>query len=170
MNALWERCAPWLMLALCLLVTLIVLRLPGPAAPAAAPAQGLSPAPRFAGEALFLRPFAPEEPVWHGAPGLWKTHNGLDVACEEAAALLPGTVLRVERDALWGTSVTVGSDGTSVVYRSLSSCAVREGQQVLAGDVLGAAGAAPCEAELGAHVHIEYRAQGQLCDPQTLLP
>ncbi|MBQ3223257.1 MAG: peptidoglycan DD-metalloendopeptidase family protein [Clostridia bacterium] len=165
MKAFLERWSPWLALGACLLTTLAVLWFtePSPAAPvfAAPHAQ----APVFSGEEIPLRAYLPDEPAWHGALGLWKTHDGLDLACETVCALQDGTVSSVENDPYWGVSVTIASGEETVIYRSLAAAQVKPGQYIRAGAPLGPAAAAPCEAELGPHAHIEY----SVGDPSALL-
>lgn len=165
MKAFLERWSPWLTLAACLLATLAVLIFPesSPAAPVSSAVQ--SQAPVFPGEEIPLRAYLPDEPAWHGALGLWKTHDGLDIACETVFALQDGTVSSVENDPCWDVSVTIAFGEETVIYRSLAAAQVRPGQYIRAGAPLGPSTAAPCEAELGPHAHIEYSAG----DPSVLL-
>lgn len=168
MKRYFDRALPYLLLCACLTGTLWAAGTDTQeeARAAAATAQKKT---SFAGEVVPLRAYLPDEPAWHGALGLWKTHDGLDMECESVRAVCAGEIVQIERDVLWGVSIETETEGSRIVYRSLDSACVREGQAVERGDLLGTAGAAPCEAELGRHVHIEYICSGDAADPYPLL-
>jgi len=168
MKKFLDRSLPYLFLCACLLYTLHSAR-PESAENALVASALPGETPRFAGEAVPLRAYLPLEPVWHETLGLWKTHAGLDIACAEAQALQNGTVVCVGEDALWGVSIVTETEFGRVTYRSLGAACVQPGQKISAGALLGPAAAAPCEAELGEHVHIEYESGGGAADPACLL-
>lgn len=100
---------------------------------------------------------------------MWKTHNGVDFAASEGAAvcaIADGTVASVEVTTLEGTVVTVNhADGITSVYKSLGSASVEAGAKVAKGDAIGVAGTMLTESSDGVHVHLEMRRAGALVDP-----
>lgn len=122
-----------------------------------------------------LRGFDARTPVVWEALRACKPHAALDLAGErgeDVLAAADGTVASAARDELWGWRVTVSqTDGQTAVYAGLESSFVSPGQNVTRAQALGAlAESVPCEAELGAHLHMELLSGGRLCDPQTILP
>lgn len=103
--------------------------------------------------------------------GVWKTHDGIDIAAEEGTAvkaMTSGTVTQVYDDPLWGTCVVIDHGNTmSGYYFGLSAApAVAEGQTVNAGDTVGSVGStADIESDLGSHIHFALRYQDQWIDP-----
>lgn len=121
-----------------------------------------------------VRAYLPEEPVLWAALGCYQVHAGVDVlgkAEEDVLCIADGVVECVTRDDLWGWQVRVAqTDGTAALYRGLGLCALAEGQSVTRGQSLGTLmEAIPCEAELGAHLHLEAERDGERIDPQELL-
>jgi murein DD-endopeptidase MepM/ murein hydrolase activator NlpD len=108
----------------------------------------------------------------HPVTGETKLHAGLDLAAAtgtpvEAAAA--GTVTRAEAAGTYGNLVVVRHpDGLETRYAHLSEIAVEVGQQVRAGERLGAVGATG--RVTGAHLHFEVRQDGHPHDPTTYLP
>ena len=107
--------------------------------------------------------------------GVWQVHAGMDIADEAERNVRSagnGTVSRVTRDALWGGSVEIiQDDGRLVAYRGLALCCVEEGERVVCGQEIGTLLATvPCEAELGAHLHMEVMRGGIFQDPLAMLP
>lgn len=116
-------------------------------------------------------------PVYNESLAHWAVHCGVDIAAGEGTqvcAALPGKVTACYRDDLLGHCVTVtGEDGMSVTYACLQgAAAVREGQQVMPGDPIGAAGtSADGELWLGSHLHLEMRdGKGTPVDPALYIP
>ncbi len=103
--------------------------------------------------------------------GVWRTHDGIDIAAEEGTsvkAMTSGTVTQVYDDPLWGTCVVIDHGNTmSGFYFGLSAApAVAEGQTVNAGDVIGTVGStADIESDLGSHIHFALKYQEQWIDP-----
>ena len=122
-----------------------------------------------------LRAFDLTAPVYWEALSSVRVHAGLDLAGEageDVLCAMDGTVAQSVRDELWGWRVTVAqTNGQTAVYAGLASSNVQEGQNVTRGQTLGVLmDAVPCEAELGAHLHMELHGGGEMRDPATILP
>lgn len=108
----------------------------------------------------------------HPVTGETKLHAGLDLAAVtgtpvEAAAA--GTVTRAEEAGTYGNLVVLRHEGgLETRYAHLSEISVKVGQQVRAGDRIGAVGATG--RVTGAHLHFEVRQDGHPHDPTTYLP
>ena len=105
----------------------------------------------------------------------WRTHDGVDIAAAEGEAVLSacaGTVLSVTDDVLMGTTVVVAhAGGYETTYANLQpDPPVAEGDQVSAGQILGAVGtSAAAEAAQGPHLHFAVTMDGAAVDPDTFL-
>lgn len=168
---LWERFGTWILLGLCFVCTIAALGWPGQSAQeqpgTAAVSVAIAPN-RFVGEELFLRPFLPDEAVWNAALGVWQVHRGLDIACEQVVSPVDGQIARMWQDALWGGCVEIAAGEERIVCRGLANVAVRAGEKVSRGGEIGLAGFCAVEADLGAHVHMEYWRGGVQQDPAEL--
>ena len=98
-------------------------------------------------------------------------HNGVDLACAEGTAVQAvqsGVVKVARRSASYGNCLRIlHADGTELLYAHLQYLYVRTGEVVRAGEVLGTAG--QTGRATGAHLHLELRRKGTLCDPSALL-
>lgn len=106
--------------------------------------------------------------------GDWRTHNGLDLAAEEGtpvAAAAEGTVTSVRSDPLWGFVVEIDHSGeVTSIYCGLSKeTAVKQGDAVKAGQIIGTVGAIPAESLMPSHLHFELKQQGKWIDPQQMI-
>ena len=105
----------------------------------------------------------------------WRVHKGVDIAAEagaEVAASADGEVLRVFEDESLGWTVEIRHvGGYTTCYASLSEAvAVKEGDTVTAGQVIGTVGdTALVETAMGPHVHFGVTYQGQPMDPAEFL-
>lgn len=118
-----------------------------------------------------LTPFS-DTPVYSETMDDYRVHLGVDFDGQDGdavRALADGTVVAVEEDALWGTSLTLAHGGDiRSVYRGIDT-AVKEGDVVTVGDEIGFVSTSPCEKAMGTHLHVElYRAETAI-DPTTLL-
>jgi len=116
-----------------------------------------------------------QEAVFWEALDVWQVHAGIDIegkAEQGVRCAGGGTVKRVTRDALWGGSVEIEQeDGRRTVYRGLALQYVDEGDAVVCGQEIGTLlEGIPCEAELGAHLHMEAVRDGVSQDPLAILP
>ena len=106
----------------------------------------------------------------------WRTHGGVDIACDEGARVVAargGQVVSIVQDGLYGTVLTIDhGDGMSSVYANLApETAVREGEWVDPGVAIGSVGSsALCEVAQRPHLHFELRQSGACVDPAVFLP
>ncbi|BDG61758.1 M23 family metallopeptidase [Caldinitratiruptor microaerophilus] len=106
--------------------------------------------------------------------GEWRLHAGVDLAAAEGdpvRAAAAGTVASTGADPLLGMTVTIDhGDGRTTRYAGLGTVAVRRGDPVRRGQVIGNVGRpGPLEADQGPHLHFEARRDGRPVDPVTVL-
>ncbi|MCJ2135668.1 peptidoglycan DD-metalloendopeptidase family protein [Methylobacterium sp. J-026] len=98
-------------------------------------------------------------------------HTGLDLKAEygePARATAPGRVIAAEAAGGYGNMVEIDhGHGLTTRFGHLARIAVRPGQRVAAGDVVGAVGSTG--RSTGAHLHYETRIDGAPVDPQRFL-
>ncbi|MBQ7131625.1 MAG: M23 family metallopeptidase [Oscillospiraceae bacterium] len=122
-----------------------------------------------------INDFSDGELVKSTTTGIWQTHNGIDIAADEGAAvksMTSGTVTAVELDPLWGYCVTIDhGNGISARYCNLSEgLSVTEGANVNAGTVLGTVGkSADIESSMPSHLHFEVMQHDSFTDPCQML-
>lgn len=146
-------------------------------APLAVHTELLTPAGSTAWPASgeIIRGYEPQEVVCWEALGCFRPHAGLDIAGaagEEVTAIADGVAETVQRDALWGCQVVISqTDGRRMRYAGLETAYLAAGQSVTRGQAIGTMMPyIPCEAELGAHVHVEMTKDGKHQDPGAILP
>jgi murein DD-endopeptidase MepM/ murein hydrolase activator NlpD len=146
------------------------------AQPKAAPA----PAPMRIQEADVIRPLPWQLPVSgyritgeFGDTGSWSSaHTGLDFAVGYGTpihAVATGVVTEAAYDGSYGNKIVITlEDGTEIWYCHQESLAVAVGQEVSAGEVIGAVGLTGNTT--GPHLHLEVRpGGGDPVDPATVL-
>lgn len=98
-------------------------------------------------------------------------HNGLDLRAAPGTAVVTtanGVVRFVGHNGDYGLSVRVDhGDGISTVYCHLASAAVREGEQVSRGEVIGAVGMSG--RSTGPHLHYQVLSHEQPVDPRRFI-
>jgi hypothetical protein len=99
-------------------------------------------------------------------------HNGIDLGMRAGAniySIKPGKVLSAYYNSKGGNQVIIAhDDGTRSGYAHLKDFAIKEGDVVGAGDVIGYVGNTGIST--GPHLHFTYRNEkGDLVDPYTLL-
>lgn len=98
-------------------------------------------------------------------------NKGIDLAMEsketfDVAAALSGTVVKAEKDALFGNVIHIEhSKDVVTVYQSLEALEVEEGQSIKQGDVIGKAGRSLYNQNAAIHVHFEIRQDGKAVNP-----
>jgi len=110
--------------------------------------------------------FSDTELNWSTTLQLWQTHPALDIAAaagETVKAVANGTVTEAYSDALYGNVIVIEhEDGSQAKYSSLNTLKlVQVGQKVKQGDVISSVGTCDAEADLGAHIHLEYWVNGK---------
>lgn len=105
----------------------------------------------------------------------WRTHAGVDMVGylgEPVMAITAGTVSQIYDDELYGTTVVIShADSVSSRYSNLSVVpTVTVGQEVAAGDVIGAVGdTALLECADEPHLHLEVFKEGIAMDPEEYI-
>jgi murein DD-endopeptidase MepM/ murein hydrolase activator NlpD len=135
---------------------------------------------------ILLPPKAPEPPVrfgvpldglnyWNYGPRWGRFHSGTDIAVlggnDTVRAPLPGRVTAagwLNHYSGYGLVVKVRhKDGLATMYAHLERAAVRVGERVGKGDLLGHAG---CTGSCtGEHLHLEVRLRGTLRNPRDFI-
>ena len=107
--------------------------------------------------------------------GDWRTHDGVDINCEQdrnVKSAGAGTVTDISKNPLWGTCITITHDGgiTTHYYSLSENTDVSKAQIVAGGDVIGTASdSASVEVLEPIHVHFAAKKDGQWIDPTTLI-
>jgi murein DD-endopeptidase MepM/ murein hydrolase activator NlpD len=114
--------------------------------------------------------FGPRTDPFSGRPAI---HNGVDYNAPEGAAIVApaaGRVTRVEQfQGGYGNLLEIDHGGGLVSqYSHLSAFDVSEGQQVAAGQVIARVG--NTGRSLGPHLHFMVLRDGEIIDPETVLP
>ena len=98
-------------------------------------------------------------------------HSGIDVAAEEGASILAlssGVVRRAGTRGAYGNAVEIETGrGISMLYGHASRLAVKEGEKIEKGQVIGAVG--HTGRATGPHLHFEVRLDGVTTNPQSTL-
>ena len=114
-----------------------------------------------------------DELVYNETLGDWRTHNGVDYACEageEVLAPVSGTVESLAAEGNWGIVAAI-RDGEGRLWRvcALEDAAVSQGDAVTAGQKLGHAGSITGESALDPHIHLEVLDGDKYLDPVQLV-
>ncbi len=104
--------------------------------------------------------------------GDMRLHLGVDISCEDGAAIsavAAGAVTSIEENATFGTVVTIDhGEGLVTQYAALKDLTVHEGDAVSAGDVIGCVTSIPSECADQSHLHFALLKNGHFADPTTL--
>ena len=125
--------------------------------------------------AEIINPYSNGELVKSETLGVWKTHDGIDIAAEEGtavASMMKGTVTEVKKDPLWGICVIIDhGDGVLGHYYNLAeNVAVKSGQEVKMGEIIGQVGnTADIECKEQPHLHFGVTVGGAWTDPQKYI-
>lgn len=103
--------------------------------------------------------------------GVWKTHDGMDIAASEGTdvkAACAGKVKQIKDYALWGICVTIDhGDGFETYYYGLDKALeVKEGSEVESGEKIGVTGTIECESKLAPHMHFAVKENGKWISPK----
>ncbi|WMJ82631.1 peptidoglycan DD-metalloendopeptidase family protein [Oscillospiraceae bacterium LTW-04] len=125
-------------------------------------------------EGEVFTPYSNGELVKSETLGDWRTHNGVDIAAEQGAAVkaaAKGKVTAVRSDALWGYVVEIThSNGVVTNYCGLAKqLSVKEGDSVKLGQVVGLVGYIPAESLMPSHLHFECKQNGKFIDPMSVM-
>lgn len=120
-----------------------------------------------------LNAYSGDELVYSKTLGDWRTHNGVDLACEQGEAVCAptaGKIVETGSDGGWGPVVSI-EDGEGRVWRlcGVTGLRVKNGETVTAGQTLGKAGSVSCECAEESHIHVEVRQGDTYLDPAKLM-
>jgi len=143
--------------------------LQGASSPASSSAQPAA-APSMPGRVL--NAFSGDELVYNKTLGDWRTHNGVDYACTQGAAVaapVAGKVVSAGAEGNWGTVVVLeDAAGRSWRLCGMADPAVKAGETVTAGQKLGTVGTVGCECAEESHIHVEVKQGESYLDPAKL--
>ena len=119
-----------------------------------------------------LNAYSGDELVYSSTLGDWRTHNGVDYACTQGAAVaapVAGKVVSAGAEGNWGT-VVVLEDAAGRLWRlcGVADPAVKAGDTVTAGQKLGTVGTVGCECAEESHIHVEVKQGEAYLDPAKL--
>lgn len=123
-----------------------------------------------------VMPYAVQTLLYDSTMADWRTHAGVDIACdlgEQVLASAPGVVVSVVDDELYGTTVEIDhANGVHTVYANLAAePPVGEGDRVTMGQVIGSVGGTALgEVNQVAHLHFAATLDGAPADPFEYLP
>ena len=120
--------------------------------------------------AIVSKQYADKTLLYDNTTKYWRTHQGLDFACVEGTkvvAVYSGTIEKIENSMMNGTTVYLKvSDDLTVVYKGLSAnIALKEGDKIAKGSIIGSVTSFLSEKADGVHLHLELLKKGQLIDP-----
>lgn len=106
--------------------------------------------------------------------GVWKTHDGMDIAASvgtDVKAACTGKVKEIKDDPLWGICVVIDhGDGCETHYCGLGkSLEVKEGSNVESGQKIGVTGTIECESKLAPHLHFAVKQNGKWVSPKEYI-
>ncbi|MCM1289768.1 MAG: M23 family metallopeptidase [Corallococcus sp.] len=102
--------------------------------------------------------------------GWWQAHMGVDIAANEGTdvtAMYDGTVIEVKYTMGMGNAVTIDhGDNVVATYASLGDVAVKKGDVLKKGDVVGTVSTTASDEYLdGAHLHLSVKKDGKYVNP-----
>lgn len=109
------------------------------------------------------------------ANGVWKTHDGIDIAADigtEVKSMTSGTVTNIYVDPLWGNCVEIDhGDAITGYYFGLDPVInVVAGDKVSAGQVIGTVGnTADIESDMEPHLHFALKYGNEWIDPVSYI-
>ena len=116
-----------------------------------------------------LNGYSGDELVYNKTLGDWRTHNGIDYACEAGSTVtapVSGRVVTAGTDGNWGPVVEI-EDASGRLWRlcGTADSRVKPGDTVEAGQTLGKVGSVSCECAEESHIHLEIRKDGNYLNP-----
>lgn len=114
-----------------------------------------------------------EQAVYSETMEDYRLHMGTDfeaTAGEPVFSVCEGIVDDVAKDDMFGNIVKITNGSYSVYYCGMEeNMYVKEGESVVAGQVIGQVGEIPCEIKDKSHIHMEVRVSGNAIDPMTVI-
>ena len=105
--------------------------------------------------------------------GSYIQNSGIDYVLKDTfdvVSVLDGTVTDVKQDDILGNVVEIkhGNDYVTT-YQSLIEVAVKKGDSVTQGQVIGKSGTNKLDKDMGNHLHFELYTNGQIVDPNLYI-
>lgn len=105
--------------------------------------------------------------------GSYIQNSGIDYVLKDTfdvVSVLDGTITDVKQDDILGNVVEIkhGNDYVTT-YQSLSEVAVKKGDSVTQGQVIGKSGTNKLDKDMGNHLHFELYTNGQIVDPNLYI-
>ncbi len=120
-------------------------------------------------------PYAEDTLIYNATMADWRTHDGIDIACdmgEQVLAAAAGTVVSVTDEDLAGTTVEIDhANGVHTIYSNLAAEPnISVGDAVTMGQVVGSVGSTALgEANEVSHLHFAMTLDGVSVDPMDYL-
>ena len=97
-------------------------------------------------------------------------NSGVDYSLEDVfdvISILDGSVISVKNDNILGTTIEIRHSNDLIsVYQSLSDVMVKEGDQLIQGQIIAKSGTSNINKELGNHLHFELYYKGAIVNPE----
>ena len=121
-----------------------------------------------------IKQYSETELLYSKTYGDMRVHLGLDIAADAGAAVKAsgdGTVKDIIKDPLLGTTVIIdhGNNITGLYSGLNESISVKKGQNVKAGDNIGAVGTVPSESSDVSHLHFAFKENDKFISPLSLI-
>ena len=102
--------------------------------------------------------------------GTYMQNSGVDYTSDnsfDVISILDGTVINVYENEILGTSIEIRHNNDLIsVYQSLSDVTVKEGDNVIQGQILAKSGLSNINRELNNHLHFELYYKGTIVNPE----
>lgn len=102
--------------------------------------------------------------------GTYMQNSGVDYTSDnsfDVISILDGTVINVYENEILGTSIEIRHNNDLIsVYQSLSDVTVKEGDNVIQGQILAKSGLSNINKELNNHLHFELYYKGTIVNPE----
>ena len=102
--------------------------------------------------------------------GIYMQNSGVDYTSDnsfDVISILDGTVINVYENEILGTSIEIRHNNDLIsVYQSLSDVTVKEGDNVIQGQILAKSGLSNINRELNNHLHFELYYKGTIVNPE----
>ena len=102
--------------------------------------------------------------------GTYMQNSGVDYTSDnsfDVISILYGTAINVYENEILGTSIEIRHNNDLIsVYQSLSDVTVKEGDNVIQGQILAKSGLSNINRELNNHLHFELYYKGTIVNPE----
>ena len=97
-------------------------------------------------------------------------NSGVDYSNSEVfdvISILDGSVISVKEDNILGTTIEIRHSNDLIsVYQSLSDVVIKEGDEIIQGQIIAKSGTSNINKELGNHLHFELYYKGSIVNPE----